>query len=157
MGVVTKNIDAQNNIEKTIEKMYAEDMKIVNCANVIKHEIQETMNRLSDFSIKGTILLFSDGSIDGHGILVDGEAYVFFDLNAIARGIATHFTSKKTAEPVEDIYWLGYLNKREVDIWMDKCENLFGVISVKPVESGVFSDFISRKIYRKRIQKRSTK
>ncbi|MBN4051161.1 MAG: hypothetical protein COA82_10935 [Alkaliphilus sp.] len=181
-GVVTNKQDTQNSIEKTIEEMHAKDVqKMLSCANIIKQEIQEIMNRQCDFSIKGAILLLSDGSIDGHGILVDGEAYVFFDLNAITRGIdkynikafvfheiihavhygrniefylknhitteehyfkrmicegiATYFTGKKTAEPAEDVYWLGYLNKSEVNIWTNKCEVMRKEIGGKLAES----------------------
>lgn len=127
------------------------------------------MTAIPEIDIEGAILIYGDGSIDGHGIIVDEKAYVILDLNAIRQaanlynmktfllhemvhplhyklrpefyfseyisveeiyfkrlieeGIATKLSGDCLSEPIEDVYWFGYLEKTKVDEWVDYCEN----------------------------------
>ncbi|MUV38813.1 hypothetical protein JNUCC1_02684 [Lentibacillus sp. JNUCC-1] len=49
-------------------------------AEEVLYRINDVLNRDADFDI---IVFFGDCSYDGHGILIDKQPYVFFDLNAI--------------------------------------------------------------------------
>ncbi|EKS4342441.1 hypothetical protein QB607_000370 [Clostridium botulinum] len=42
----------------------------------------------------------------------------------IAEGIATNLSPTFSSSTIEDSYWMGFLNKKEVQIWVDNCEKM---------------------------------
>lgn len=141
---------------------------IMGVKNMIRY-LSNAMTSIPEIDIEGVIMIYGDGSIDGHGIIVDEKAYVILDLNVIrqvaglynlktfllhemvhplhyklspafyfseytsveeiyykrliAEGIATKLSGDCLNEPIEDVYWFGYLEKTKVDQWIDYCEN----------------------------------
>lgn len=165
-----------SNFKENTKKILYEYSKesIYKTFNILKNTFEKKVNFISgslDLKIIPSLIVFiGDGSVDGHGALVNGKPYVFFDLSSIiqrfddynidlfvthellhgihysynpcfypkyynsieekyfkrmiAEGIATNLSHTFSSNTIEDSYWMGFLNKKDVQIWVDNCEKM---------------------------------
>ncbi|MGO5064997.1 MULTISPECIES: hypothetical protein [unclassified Clostridium] len=64
----------------------------------------------------------------------------------IAEGIATNLSSTFSSSTIEDSYWMGFLNKKEVQIWVDNCEKIKNNI-VYRINSSLKSSSFDKDLY----------
>ncbi|AKC62400.1 Uncharacterised protein [Clostridium sporogenes] len=171
-SVFNKNHNFKENTKKILYEYSKES--IYKTFNILKNAFEKKANFISDSLdlkiIPSLIVFIGDGSVDGHGSLVNGKPYVFFDLTSIiqrfdnynidlfvthellhgihyscnphfypknynnieekyfkrmiAEGIATNFSPTFSSSTIEDSYWMGLLNKKGFQIWVDNCEKI---------------------------------
>ncbi|APF26532.1 hypothetical protein NPD7_1401 [Clostridium sporogenes] len=188
-SVFNKNPNLKENTEKILYEYSKES--IYKTFNILKNTFEKKVNFISDSLdlkiIPDLIVFIGDGSVDGHGALVNGKPYVFFDLSAlilnfnkynidlfvthellhgihysynpcfypkyynsieekyfkrmIAEGIATNLSPTFSSSTIEDSYWMGFFNKKEVQIWVDNCEKMKNNIVYRITSSLKFSSF----------------
>ncbi|ENK0557438.1 hypothetical protein B2H94_06635 [Clostridium sporogenes] len=64
----------------------------------------------------------------------------------IAEGIATNLSPTFSSSTIEDSYWMGLLDKKEVQIWVDSCEKMKNNIAYK-IDSALKSSSFDEDLY----------
>jgi len=110
-----KNEEIVQRVQKSLDNITTEDfIEILKTAELLKRRITSLFSEIdlsfANVMIKGFILLIGDGISDGHGIIVDGEPYVVFDLMAVFRGIENYNLDELILhESIHSIHY--YLNE----------------------------------------------
>ena len=157
------------NTKNSLDKIDKEE--ILNITETLKERVQYKLEYIikdTDLNLfPGLITFIGDGSWDGHGIIVNDNSYVYFDLAAVKRDIENynldtyvthelihpiHYGSEITFYPgeyetvkdkylkrliaeglatflgdhycdynIRESYWLGLLEAKDVDKWVDNC------------------------------------